>query len=137
MKKMALVFVVVSVGALAAVTPAMSCDTSLFDVSDWRASAREDGRHIRTDMEVDLVYRGERTYRMIHAATLFSDALGNALVSVSIERDQTVVPGEVFTSSGAFVGSDSRITSINRDDVRSRTCVWSIVYDDGTVEEFE
>lgn len=117
--------------------PAMACNDQLFSVTDWRASAEESGRHIRTEVEVDLVYEGEAAYRMIHAATLFSDVMGNALVSVQIERDTAVEPNAELTSRSVFLSSTSRIASIHRDDVVSRSCVWTIVYDDGTVERFD
>ncbi len=116
--------------------PALACNDQFFTLEDWSATATEDGRNLRTVMTVDLNYKGERSYRMIHGAALFSDVLGNALVTVPFERDAQVEPGQTVEAKGAFIGKDSRITTINRDDVLTRTCVWSIVYDDGTVEEF-
>lgn len=117
--------------------PALACNDQFFELEDWSASATEDGRNIRTLMTVDLNYRGERPYRMIHGAALFSDALGNALVTVPFDRDAQVEPGQTVEAKGAFIGKDSRITTINRDDVVVRPCVWSIVYEDGTVDKFE
>ena len=121
---------------MGAITPAMACNDELFSVEDWRGTASDTGRHVRTDMDVDLRYDGDRPYRMIHAAAMFSDVIGNALVTVRVDRDRSVQPNEQLTISGAFAGEGSRITEIHRDDVVSRVCVWSIVYDDGTVEKF-
>lgn len=117
--------------------PALACNDQLFTLNEWSATASEDGRNVRTEMLVDLTYEGVRPYRMIHGAALFSDVLGNALVTVQFDRDAQIEPGQTVEAKGAFIGKGSRITTINRDDVVTRTCVWSIVYDDGTVERFD
>lgn len=123
--------------AFAATQVAHACNDELFSINDWQVKASEDGRNVRTVVGADVTYKGARVYRMIHGAVLFSDALGNALVTVPIEADANVEPGDSFAASGAFLGSTSRITSINPDDVIAETCVWSIIYDDGTVERFD
>lgn len=115
--------------------PAAACNEGLFTVTDWRAEVTEDNRSTRTVVNVDLRYDGKRGYRMIHAAAMFSDAIGNALASPGLERDANVRPGDGITITAAFRGA-ARIATIDRDDVHSRVCVWSIVYDDGTIEEF-
>lgn len=128
-------FAMIGTMMLAMCAPAAACNEQLFTVLDWRADSNSDARP-RTVVEVDLRYDGERPYRMIHAAAMFSDVIGNALVSPGLDRDADVLPADEFTISAAFQGT-ARISTINRDDVVSRVCVWSIVYDDGTVEEFK
>jgi predicted N-acyltransferase len=119
------------------ISPATACNRDLFSVLDWRVEAAADGEYVRTKAYADIEYRGSAGYRMIQAAVMFSDVLGNALLSINVDRDRHATVGESLTVSEAFVGRDSRISTINRDDVVSRVCVWSIVYDDGTVEKFE
>lgn len=128
-------FAMIGTMMLAMCAPAAACNEQLFTVLDWRAESNNDA-HPRTVVEVDIRYDGELPDRMIHAAAMFSDVIGNALVSPGLDRDADVLPADEFTISAAFQGS-ARIATINRDDVLSRVCVWSIVYDDGTVEEFK
>lgn len=128
---------VVAIALVLGAAPAYACNEGLFSVLDWQASARQDGNYVRTDASADLKYTGEAGYRMIHAAVLFSDVLGDALVTIPLDRDARIAPDSTIKASGAFVGRDSRIATINRADVVIRTCVWSIVYEDGTVEKFE
>lgn len=123
--------------AIAAAPAAYGCNSELFLIEDWRVEAEPDGRNIRTVIDVDVTYVGDRAYRMIHGAVLLSDALGNALNTVQMERDETITPGNAVTMSGRFLGSKSRISTIDPDDVIAETCVWSITYDDGTVERFD
>lgn len=122
--------------ALAAAVPASACNEELFVVRGWSAEASEAGRLVRTEMNVDVRYEGDRAFRMIHAGVMFSDVLGNALVTTYLDKDGAVEPGAEISLRRVFEGRDSRITAINRDDVVARTCVWSIVYDDGEVVEF-
>lgn len=128
-------FAMIGTMMLAMCAPAAACNEQLFTVLDWRADSISDARP-RTVVEVDLRYDGERPYRMILAAAMFSDVIGNALVSPGLDRDVKVNPGDEFTVSATFRDA-GRNTTINRGDVRSRVCVWSIAYDDGAVEEFE
>lgn len=119
-----------------AMNPALACNDTLFAIDDWQASASKDGRSMRTEVSVDLRYEGERGYRMIQAGVLFSDVLGNALVTVPIGRDVSRSPGDAFSDRGVFLSRESRITAINPDDVTAKTCVWSVVYEDGSLETF-
>lgn len=117
-------------------TPAAACNDTLFSAIDWRATVDKGQNGTSTIVEVDLRYDGKHGYRMINAAAMFSDAIGNALASPRLERDASVQPGDKFTVSATFQDA-IRLATIHRDDVSIRTCVWSIVYDDGTKEEFK
>lgn len=130
-------FVIGVVLALAAAGPATACNEELLKVRGWDAVASEAGRMVRTEMDVGVRYEGERAFRMIHAGVMFSDVLGNALATTYLDKDGAVEPGAEVSLHRVFEGHDSRITALNRDDVVTRTCVWSIVYDDGEVVEFK
>lgn len=114
--------------------PAVACNDQLFTVLDWRV---DQVGNERSSFSVDVRYDGERGYRMIHAAAMFSDAIGNALVSPGLERDANVAPGDEFTVTESFDSDGLRIATISRQDVRSRICVWNIVYDDGETQRFQ
>lgn len=125
------------VAMMLATTPAMACNEQLFEVTDWTASAAPDGNSVQTEVEIEMQFVGDRGYRMIQAGIIFEDALNNALVTVPLDRDRSRQPSEAFTQRGLFTARSSRISEINPDDVTYRTCVWSIVYDDGEVQRFD
>lgn len=117
-------------------TPAAACNDTMFSVIDWRTTVDKGQSGTSTTVEVDVRYDGKQGYRMINAAAMLSDAIGNALVSPRFARDARVQQGDRFTVSATFQDT-IRLATIHRDDVSIRTCVWSIVYDDGTKEEFK
>lgn len=117
------------------ISSATACNQAMFTVLDWRVTENPGNRFLPYRLEVDTTYVGQRPYRMIHAGVILSDALGQSVGQVNMERDQHVKPGDNVLVDGQ-VDVDERLAKINRDDVVSRTCVWSIVYDDGTVEKF-
>lgn len=116
--------------------PALACNSEMLAVQDWQAAANPGNRVIPVRLEATVQYQGDQPYRMIHAGVLLSDALGGALGQVNLERDENVAPGDVVEARG-FVQADERLLTINRADVKATTCVWSVVYADGTVEKFE
>ncbi len=122
--------------ATAATLPAMACNSEMLTVVDWQAIKNEQNRFFPYVLEATVQYNGDRPYRMVHAGVMFADVLGKGIGQVNLERDQNVTPGETIIADG-LVTVDERIATINRADVVTRTCVWSIVYDDGTVEKFD
>lgn len=115
---------------------ALACNSEMLAVQDWQASANEGNKIVPVSLSATVQYQGARSYRMIHGGVMFADVLGGNLGQVNLERDQSVAPGDVIEVDG-LVGAKDRLLTINRDDVVTRTCVWSIVYEDGTVEKFE
>jgi hypothetical protein len=120
---------------LATAAPAMACNSEMLTVVGWQAIKDEGNPVLPYSLSAEVKYEGHRAYRMIHAGVMFSDVLGEALGQVNLAKDQNVSPGDSITADG-LVDVDKRIGTISRDDIAFRTCVWSIVYDDGTVEEF-
>lgn len=116
--------------------PAMACNADLFTVQDWRVIEDPENHFFPYRLEVDAQYKGQRGYRMIHGGVIFADLLGGQLGQVNMERDAHVAPGDAVLVDG-YVTLNERIAKVNRDDVEYRTCVWSIVYDDGTTETFK
>lgn len=115
--------------------PAHACNSEMLTVRDWQAVASEGNKFFPVDLSATVEYNGPRPYRMIHAGVMLADVLGQNMGQVNLERDQGVSPGEIIEARG-LVDAKERLLTINRDDVVSRTCVWSIVYVDGTKEEF-
>ena len=115
---------------------AKACNSELLTVLEWKATDNKQNKLMPYLLEADVKYNGDKPYRMIHAGVMFSDALGQRLGQVNLQRDQNVDPGGVAKADGQ-VSVDGRIRQINPDDVVYRTCVWSIIYQDGTKEEFK
>lgn len=115
---------------------ALACNSELLAIQDWQAVANEGNKFFPVSLSATVQYNGDRAYRMVHGGVMFADVLGGNLGQVNLERDQTVAPGDIIEVDG-FVDANDRLLTISRDDVVARTCVWSIVYEDGTVEEFK
>lgn len=124
-------------GALvvASAAPALACNVEMLTVLDWQATKNEPHRLLPYRLEAEVQYNGDKPYRMIHAGVMFADVLGRTVGQVNLPRDQNVAPEEYVLANGQ-VSVDERIATINPDDITYRTCVWSIVYEDGTVEDF-
>lgn len=116
-------------------TPAMACNPEMLTVTDWQAVPNENSSALPVLLKADLRYDGDRAFRMIHAGVVFSDVLDQPLGQVNLHRDLSANPGDALVADRQ-TGAKKRILTINRDDITHRTCVWSIVYDDGTVEKF-
>ncbi|MGU3575637.1 hypothetical protein ACLBWZ_08890 [Brucellaceae bacterium C25G] len=126
------------IGAIVAgfyVGDARACNTDLLTVLDWKVTDNKQSSLLPYLLEANVKYNGKRPYRMIHAGVMFSDVLGKKLGQVNLKRDQNVIPDGVALADGQ-VSVEGRIAQINRDDIVYRTCVWAIVYDDGTKETF-
>ncbi len=121
--------------AVAMSSTAHACNTELLSLVDWEAAENAGSALIPVTLVAKVQYNGSRPYRMIHAGVILADVLGEGLGQVNLNRDQTVSPGEVVEANG-FVGAEERLLTVNRDDIVGSTCVWSIVYSDGQVEEF-
>ncbi len=117
-------------------TPAFACNSDVLTVLEWTATKNENSRSLPVLLEAKVQYQGDHAFRMIHAGVMFSDVLGQSLGQVNLDRDRPAKPGETLVADGQ-TGAKERILTLNRDDIVYRTCVWSIVYDDGTKEEFK
>jgi hypothetical protein len=124
----------VMIGVLAS-PAAAACNSEMLAVVDWKAT-KNDSTLLPYLLEATVRYEGARPYRMIHAGVMFADVLGEQLGQVNLPKDAEVSPGAVVVAD-AYVDADERLGVVNRDDIVYRTCVWSIVYDDGTVEKFD
>jgi hypothetical protein len=120
---------------IGAVVPASACNSEMLVVREWRAVANEGNKFFPVGLSASVEYTGAQPYRMIHGGVMFADVLGASLGQVNLDRDQAVAPGDILEVDG-LVDAKDRLLTVNRDDVVTRTCVWSIVYDDGTVVEF-
>lgn len=131
MKSFAIAALVVSGWA----APAMACNPDILTVTDWQAIENEGDNFLPYRLEATVTYNGEKPYRMIHAGVMFADVLGESLGQVNLPRDAVVQPGEAVVADRQ-TGSKERIGTIAEEDIVHRTCVWSVVYEDGTVDQF-
>jgi hypothetical protein len=115
--------------------PAFACNSEMLTVTDWQVKKNDGNIVLPYRLEAQVTYEGDRAYRMIHAGVMFADVLGDSIGQVNLARDQDVSPGDALIADGQ-VTVDERMASANRNDIVYRTCVWSIVYQDGTVEKF-
>ena len=99
---------------------------------DWTATGADDGQY---DFTAKFEYVGERPTRMVKATLNVFDVLGNGLTGGKLEPDLHLSPGEGGEHSWRFSG-DARITKIDKNDVVANICTQSLIYEDGTKEEF-
>lgn len=131
---MRLVLVAIALTAWAA--PALAaCNSDLLSVVDWKIGESKISL-LPYAIEATVTYNGDRPFRMIHAGVMLDDVLGRNLGQVNLDEDQKASPGDTVLVDGQ-VSASKRLGEINRSDVVSRACVWSIVYDDGTVAKFD
>ncbi len=127
------------IGAMVAglwATQANACNSDLLTVIDWKVIENKKSRVLPYLLEANVKYNGDKAYRMIHAGVIFADVLGKSLGQVNLETDENVKPGDTILANGQVTVKD-RMIKVNRDDVTYRTCVWAIVYQDGTKETFD
>jgi hypothetical protein len=128
--------VVVAAMLVAAAPPALgACNADLLKVVDWQIGESQISL-LPYRIEATVRYEGSRPFRMIHAGVMLDDALGKNLGQVNLGEDQKAAPGDEIVVDGQ-VSVSKRLGAVAREDVAPRACVWSIVYDDGTVERFD
>lgn len=74
---------------------------------------------------------------MIDADFGFRDALGGHVAADAIDRDLHVAPGETVVMTRKWPSTFERLLSLSHDQVAPYTCVRSVLYEDGTKEEFK
>lgn len=120
---------------LGAAAPAYACNSEMMEVIDWHA-VEISSPFFPYRLTAEVRYEGPKPYRMIHAGVMIDDVLGQNLGQVNLARDAQVQPGDTLIADGQVTVRE-RLGTVNRADTVIRTCVWSIVYDDGTIEKFE
>lgn len=137
---MKVIGVVIAAVAVAACTPAATpaaakCNATLLAVTEWSiAPVDADTNTLTTTFR----WTGKKPIRMIDASATFYDALGGRIASFGINRDQTAQPDGTFTQSDLWgLNTFERLLTLRPDEVSVKTCVRSVLFDDGTKEEFE
>lgn len=121
-------------GALAA-----NCGGSseFLSVENWKVEKVE-GLISGIDITVDVKSHAPKPFRMIDADYTFEDALGRRISAFKIDPDLKAKPGETVSSTNGYMGTEmDRVPNMNRDDVIVAACTHSVIYDDGTKEEFK
>lgn len=104
----------------------------IFHMTEW--SAEQSGDHVT---KVTIVYTNEspKTVDMVDATAWFDDALGDNIGGIRLDRDPQVAPDGSVTSTHNMAGFQ-RLTKAKPDNISAYICVRSVLYDDGTKEEF-
>lgn len=89
-------------------------------------------------LSIEIESLSEQAFRMIDARTFFIDALGRPIISLALDPDLTLAAGERYTLHwNRIVSADGpRLATIKSNDVQTKVCVYSVVYDDGVVASF-
>lgn len=90
------------------------------------------------EVEVDLQSRLKRPTRMIDGYINFTDRLGETFASYKIERDAQIPLSGIYTQHYEFGAAldIARLLKLDAEDVSLSACVKSVLYEDGTKEEF-
>ena len=115
---------------------AQDCHEGSADIlrlSEW--SAEQNGDHAT---RVTLRYENlaSKTVEMIDATAWFDDALGDNIGGIRIDRDPQLAPGGSVTAAHNMAGFQ-RLTKAKPENISAYICVRSVLYDDGTKEEFD
>lgn len=101
-------------------------------LKSWKAEAAGDSQY---DLTIEFDYQGKHPIRMVKAHLNMHDALGNGLTGGSLDPDVDLAPGDSGEQHWRFSG-DTRVVTINPDDVVARLCTTAVIYKDGAKEEF-
>ena len=75
--------------------------------------------------------------RMIDASAGFIDALGGEIGRFTLERDVTLSVGREHTETGRWgLFTFERLLTLRHEEVQTFVCTRSVLYSDGTKEEF-
>ena len=108
----------------------------ILEVSEWSARLTNDS-FAPVELTTTLAHTGDRAFKMIDGGVWFYDALGRDIIGVSLDPDLSLAPSETSTSTGNYMrGTGERLASLATEDVVAVVCVRSILYSDGTKEEF-
>lgn len=139
MLRIVALFLLASSPALAQGCPKGS--ESLLSVTSWNVVKVDGvipGDPSGVDITVKVQSRAGSPIRMIDASYTFEDALGRRISSFEFDPDLAIKPGETVETGTGYAGSEmDRVPSMAAEDIRVFTCTFSVIYSDGTKEEFQ
>lgn len=132
--------VVAGVFAASSVSAYAECSPGRDDIvalESWEAVDLGDSVY---SLRLELKNIGNRSIRMVEGGTYFYDPLDRSVGGWKLPPDLVLAPEETQAQEWPRIvspGDGGRLAKLRPDEVSTKTCVTAIVYDDGTVEEFE
>jgi hypothetical protein len=112
-----------------------ACNANLLQVDNWSIKPVDKQTN---ELKVTIKSHAHKPIRMLDAQYGFKDALGGHIASAAIDRDMKIAPGGAATMEGQWGPyTFERLLKLKREDVSAYACVRSVLYEDGTKEEFE
>ena len=130
------ILIAVSVLCSAAAAQASGCNSGsgeILKVKDWTASAQNERS---TNVSFTLENATKKKVQMVDGTVWFEDALGQSIGGISIEPDTILAPGETLEQANFMAGFD-RLVKARKTDINAVSCLVSVLYEDGTKEEFK
>ena len=117
------------------VVHAQECPTGttaeLIELSNW--TAKEDSYGARVEMF--LSSNAAKDIRMIKGGVYFYDAFDDHIATLRLDPDQSIPAQSEFEQRGSYMVE--RLWKLHPEDVRANVCVEGVVFDDGSVQEFD
>lgn len=126
--------------AAACVSAYAECNPGRADIvtlAGWEAVDLGDSAY---SLKLELKNVSDKPIRMVEGGTYFSDLLGRSAGGWNLPPDLILAPGDTHTQQWSRIvspGDGGRIAKLPHDEVSAKTCVTAVVYDDGTVENFD
>lgn len=130
---MRLILVILGCSLLAG--PAYSaCNNELLVVEDWSIKAIDAETN---ELSYTVRSTSDKAIRMIDGQLGFKDALGATIGPLGIERDAAIAAKGTFSDKNLWGPyTFERLLRLNKDETTPYTCVRSVLYEDGTKQEF-
>lgn len=121
--------------ALVAAPAYAACNKELLVVEDWSIKAVDAETN---ELSYTIRSTSDKAIRMIDGQLGFKDALGASIGPLAIERDANIPARGTFSDTGLWgLYTFERLLKLKKDETTPYTCVRSVLYEDGTKEEFK
>ncbi|MCJ8519022.1 hypothetical protein ABID21_001930 [Pseudorhizobium tarimense] len=110
-----------------------ACDADVLSIEEWSIRSNQDEA---LELTLTLKSNLKKDIRMIDADFKFRDALGGHIAADTVNRDLAIPSGTAVTMTKRWPNTFERLLKLNHDEVSTTTCVRSVLYEDGTKEEF-
>lgn len=111
-----------------------ACNADLLSVEDWSAR-RIDDQSI--EVRITVKSQAQKPIRMLVADFGFKDALGGHVAADTFDRDITIPANASVTTAKNWPMTFERLLKLKREEVTPYSCVRTVLYEDGTKEEFK
>lgn len=112
--------------------------TEMLVLNDWAPLKQESAMMTRYGASVSVVSNLPKATRMVRGHVSFEDVLGRDIIEfLPIPDDAKILAGDVFSFDTLYGPSGERIMTVDKADVVGTVCLRSVVYEDGSVEQFD